>query len=53
MDETDSYGTIVNLLHDFPLKLSYVTNGQNVPDDIAVADEKAIIGLIMGANRDE
>jgi flagellar biosynthesis protein FlhF len=53
MDETDSYGSIVNLLHDFPLKLSYVTNGQNVPDDITVADEQAIIGLIMGAARDE
>jgi flagellar biosynthesis protein FlhF len=53
MDETDSYGSIVNLLNDFPLKLSYVTNGQNVPDDITVADEHAIIGLIMGATSDE
>jgi flagellar biosynthesis protein FlhF len=53
LDETDSYGCIVNLLHDFPLKLSYVTNGQNVPDDITVADENAIIGLIMGAVSDE
>jgi flagellar biosynthesis protein FlhF len=53
MDETDSYGCIINLLHEFPLKLSYVTNGQNVPDDITVADENAIIGLIMGAASDE
>jgi flagellar biosynthesis protein FlhF len=53
MDETDSYGSIINLLNDFPLKLSYVTNGQNVPDDIKVADEHAIIGLIMGATSDE
>jgi flagellar biosynthesis protein FlhF len=53
MDETDSYGSIVNLLNDFPLKLSYVTNGQNVPDDITVADENVIIGLIMGATSDE
>lgn len=53
MDETDSYGSIVNLLHDFPLKLSYVTHGQNVPDDITVADEHAIIDLIMGAASDE
>ena len=37
MDETDSYGAIVNLFNDFPLKLSYVTNGQNVPDDITVS----------------
>jgi flagellar biosynthesis protein FlhF len=53
MDETDSYGCIVNLLNDFPLKLSYVTNGQNVPDDITVADESAIISLIMGASNNE
>jgi flagellar biosynthesis protein FlhF len=53
MDETDSYGSIVNLLHDFQLKLSYVTNGQNVPEDITVADEHAIIDLIMGAASDE
>jgi flagellar biosynthesis protein FlhF len=53
MDETDSYGSILNLLNEFPLKLSYITNGQNVPDDITVADENAIIGLIMGAASDE
>ena len=53
MDETDSYGSIVNLLHDFPLNLSFVTNGQNVPDDIIVADEHTIIDLIMGAASDE
>jgi flagellar biosynthesis protein FlhF len=53
MDETNSYGSIINLLNDFPLKLSYVTNGQNVPDDITVADENAIISLIMGATSDE
>ena len=53
MDETDSYGSIVNLLHDFPLNLSFVTNGQNVPDDITVADEHTIIDLIMGATSDE
>ncbi|MDB5052071.1 MAG: flagellar biosynthesis regulator FlhF [Bacilli bacterium] len=53
LDETDSYGAIVNLLNDFPLQLSYVTNGQNVPDDISAADENTIIGLIMGATSDE
>lgn len=47
MDETDTYGPIVNLLHEFPLQISYVTNGQSVPDDIKVADEDKIIALIM------
>jgi flagellar biosynthesis protein FlhF len=48
MDETDSYGAIVNLVHDFSLQLSYVTNGQSVPDDIAEVDEQHIIDLLLG-----
>jgi flagellar biosynthesis protein FlhF len=48
MDETDSYGSIVNLLHDFPIRLSYVTTGQSVPDDIAEAKEEHIVDRILG-----
>lgn len=48
MDETDSYGPILNLMEELPLKLSYVTNGQNVPEDIAEADESAIIDKLLG-----
>jgi len=47
MDETDSYGSILNLIHDFSLQLSYVTNGQSVPDDISEMDEKQIIDLLL------
>ncbi|MBP1991320.1 flagellar biosynthesis protein FlhF [Paenibacillus eucommiae] len=47
MDETDSYGAIVNLIHDFSLQLSYVTNGQNVPDDITEISEQHIIDLLL------
>jgi flagellar biosynthesis protein FlhF len=47
MDETDSYGSIVNLIYDFSLKLSYVTNGQNVPDDISEVNEQHIIDLLL------
>ncbi|MCD1257802.1 flagellar biosynthesis protein FlhF [Paenibacillus athensensis] len=47
MDETDSYGSILNLIHDFSLQLSYVTNGQSVPDDISEIDEKQIIDLLL------
>jgi flagellar biosynthesis protein FlhF len=53
MDETDSYGSIVNLAHDFHLQLSYVTNGQNVPDDIAEVNEQYIIDRILGEITDE
>lgn len=48
MDETDSYGSIVNIAHDFSLNCSYVTNGQNVPDDINEINENQIVDLIMG-----
>ncbi|MFC0214355.1 flagellar biosynthesis protein FlhF [Paenibacillus chartarius] len=53
MDETDSFGAVVNLVHDFGLQLSYAANGQNVPDDISVVDEQAIIDLIMEELPDE
>lgn len=52
-DETDSFGPIVNLLQEFPLQLSYITTGQNVPDDFAVADENEIIDLILEEQTDE
>jgi len=53
MDETDSYGSIVNLLHDYPLQLSYVTNGQNVPDDISLANTDKIVDLLMEDSFDD
>ncbi|WNQ13750.1 flagellar biosynthesis protein FlhF [Paenibacillus aurantius] len=47
MDETDSYGAVVNLVNDFPLQLSYLTNGQNVPDDIVPADVNRLAELLL------
>jgi flagellar biosynthesis protein FlhF len=47
MDETDSYGSIINLAHEFSLQLSYLTNGQNVPDDISEFDQEHFIDLIL------
>jgi len=51
-DETDSYGTIINLLDEFPLELSYIANGQNVPDDIEVASNAQIVDWILGDGGD-
>jgi flagellar biosynthesis protein FlhF len=53
MDETDSYGSIINLVHDFSLQLSYVTDGQSVPDDIAEVNEQKIIDLLLGETAHE
>ncbi|WNR46662.1 flagellar biosynthesis protein FlhF [Paenibacillus roseipurpureus] len=47
MDETDSYGAILNVVHEFSLQLSYVTMGQSVPDDIAEMNEWQIIDLLL------
>lgn len=47
MDETFSYGSVVNLLSDFPLRLSYITNGQNVPEDIIEMNEDRLIDLLL------
>ena len=48
LDETGSYGPLFNVLNDFPLKLSYITNGQNVPDDLLMATNEQIIGMLLG-----
>ncbi len=47
MDETDSYGAILNLVREFGLQISYIANGQSVPDDIRVLQEQFIIDLIL------
>ncbi|WP_020434106.1 hypothetical protein, partial [Paenibacillus riograndensis] len=48
LDETGSYGPLFNVLNDFPLKLSYITNGQNVPDDLLAATKDQLSGMILG-----
>ncbi|MEF2965195.1 flagellar biosynthesis protein FlhF [Paenibacillus sp. M1] len=48
LDETESVGPMYNLLKDFPLRVSYIANGQNVPDDLLPADRKLLLDLIMG-----
>ncbi|OPA77611.1 flagellar biosynthesis protein FlhF [Paenibacillus selenitireducens] len=48
MDETASMGAIINVIHDYHLKLSYITNGQNVPEDIAIIDPEQLVQRILG-----
>lgn len=48
LDETESVGPMYNLLHEYPLKVSYIANGQNVPDDLLVADMELMMSLILG-----
>lgn len=47
LDETRQYGTILSILSEAGLPLSYVSVGQNVPDDMAVATPGMIANLIL------
>jgi flagellar biosynthesis protein FlhF len=47
IDETRNIGTIVNLLYQSPISLSYVTTGQNVPDDIELVNPNKLTQLIL------
>ncbi len=49
-DETSTYGAILNAIYLKKLSLSYITNGQNVPEDIEFASPQTIANLIMGRN---
>ncbi|MCQ2542544.1 MAG: flagellar biosynthesis protein FlhF [Lachnospiraceae bacterium] len=48
LDETYSYGTIYNLKMHTNANLSYVTNGQNVPDDIDTFKPQQIVKKLLG-----
>ncbi|KAA8784647.1 flagellar biosynthesis protein FlhF [Paenibacillus amylolyticus] len=48
MDETGTCGPLFNLLHRFPLKLAYVANGQNVPDDLLKPDVEWLSRALLG-----
>ena len=51
LDETTDFGTILNILSKLKKPLSYVTTGQNVPEDIEVIEPKKLAKLIIGENR--
>ncbi|BAE84762.1 flagellar biosynthesis protein FlhF [Desulfitobacterium hafniense] len=48
LDETIGGGTILNLLERTDLPVAYITNGQNVPDDIEVATPERLTRYILG-----
>jgi flagellar biosynthesis protein FlhF len=47
LDETTSLGSVLPLLRSCRIPLSYLTNGQNVPDDIEVADPLRLARQIL------
>ena len=47
IDETDRYGPLVNLLNETRARLTYLTTGQNVPQDIELADSVKMAELLL------
>jgi flagellar biosynthesis protein FlhF len=51
LDEANSLGHLVALAQQCPLPITYLTDGQNVPDDIQVADRRQLAYLMLGIER--
>jgi flagellar biosynthesis protein FlhF len=48
LDEANSLGHLVSLVRACRLPVSYLTDGQNVPDDIQVAERRKMAYLLLG-----
>lgn len=48
LDETSTYGSILNILETAQIPLSFVTTGQNVPDDLKELSQSQLVSLILG-----
>jgi flagellar biosynthesis protein FlhF len=49
LDETSSYGSILSMCTKIEKPISYLTTGQNVPDDIETAQAERITDLFLNA----
>jgi len=48
LDETTSYGNLFNIAVLLQKRIAFLSDGQNVPDDITVADPFELTDLVMG-----
>ena len=48
LDEATVLGNLLSVTRKCGLPLSYLTDGQNVPDDIQVAESEKLAGMILG-----
>lgn len=47
MDETKARGPVFNLMEDYKLPVTLITNGQNVPDDMVRTTQGPLVDLVM------
>jgi len=50
LDETSVYGAMLNMSQKFSTGIAYLTNGQDVPDDLIEANPKIIVNTILGVS---
>lgn len=48
LDETSQIGMILNLIWDTGIGVGFLTTGQNVPDDLKVADKEWLLSHLLG-----
>lgn len=48
LDETTTYGNVLNIKLYSGAEVSYITNGQNVPDDIELFNSQKIVKRLLG-----
>ena len=48
LDEATSLGHLISLIRKCPLPIAYLTDGQNVPDDIQVAVARRLASAMLG-----
>lgn len=54
LDETETCGSMLNVVCRTGTPVAYVTNGQNIPDDISVVQPQKLAGLLLkGVDRYE
>jgi flagellar biosynthesis protein FlhF len=51
IDETDTFGSLLASLYYANVPVAYLTNGQNVPEDIEEASSEKMLKLIIGDNK--
>ncbi len=47
LDETDSYGGLMNQVLRFGLPVAYLTSGQRVPEDLEPASRERLLRLVL------
>ncbi len=51
IDETSSYGSILNIAYKYPYQIAYITNGQSVPEDITAIDAALLASYLLGEEK--